>query len=99
MEKLSDLQYLKLNKWKRFLYKLALFFTGIPKFFKNIGIKIGRFFKNLAIKIKDLFVDLYLTFKNGDYKTRLSYLIFGFGHLTRGQILRGIFFLFFELLK
>ena len=98
MEKLNDLQYLKLSKWKKFLYKLGMFFTGIPRFFKNVGIKIGRFFKNIAIKIKDLFVDLFTTFKNGDYKTRLSYLIFGFGHLTRGQILRGLFFLFFEAL-
>ena len=27
----------------------------------------------------------------------MSYLIFGFGHLSRGQILRGLFFLFFQL--
>ncbi len=98
MEKLNDLQYLRLSKWKKFLYKLCMFFVGIPVFFKNIGIKIGRFFKNIVLRIKDLFVDLFLTFKNGDYKTRVSYLIFGFGNITRGQVFRGLFFFLFEVL-
>lgn len=37
------------------------------------------------------------TFKEGDFKTRLSYVIFGFGQICRGQILQGISCLALEI--
>ena len=94
---LSELEYLQLPKFKKFLYKLLSFFKAIPRWFLNLFKKIGRFFKKVGLKIADEAKDIFLTFKNGDWKTRMSYLIFGFGHLSRGQILRGLFFLFFQL--
>ena len=97
MKRYNDLEYLKLNKAQRFFYKLALFFVGIPRWFLNLFKAIGRFFKKLGLKIKDEVVDIIMTFKNGDYKTRLSYLLFGFGHFSRGQILRGVVFALFEV--
>ena len=33
----------------------------------------------------------------GDWETKLSYLVMGFGSISRGQILRGILFLLFEV--
>ena len=94
---MTDLDYLKLPKFKKFLYKLLSFFKAIPRWFLNLFKKIGRFFKKVGLKIGGEAKDIFLTFKNGDWKTRMSFLIFGFGHLARGQILRGIFFLLFEL--
>ena len=41
--------------------------------------------------------DIVTTFTGGDWKTRLSYLIMGFGQLARGQYLRGAAFLGAEL--
>ncbi|MBQ9644380.1 MAG: sugar ABC transporter permease [Lachnospiraceae bacterium] len=38
------------------------------------------------------------TFVRGDWKTKLSYLIFGFGPLMRGQIFKGLGYLILELL-
>ncbi|MBP3216794.1 MAG: sugar ABC transporter permease [Lachnospiraceae bacterium] len=38
------------------------------------------------------------TFIAGDWKTKLSYLIFGFGPLMRGQIVKGLGYLVLELL-
>ena len=96
MNKLSDLEYLKLSKFKKLLYKLKCFFVAIPRWFLNLFIKIGRFFKKVGIKIKDEAVDIVTTFIHGDWKTKLSYLIMGFGNIARGQILRGILFLLFE---
>lgn len=96
MTRYSDLEYLKLSKFKRFLYKLLCFFAAIPKWFADKGRKIGAFFKNAALAVKNEFVDLFLTFKNGDVKTRVSYLIMGFGSAARGQKLRGILFFLFE---
>ena len=37
------------------------------------------------------------TFVEGDWKTRLSYLIFGFGPLARGQIVKGLAYLASEI--
>ena len=96
MKKYSDLEYLKLSKWNRFVYTLVCFFCGIPGaiggFFKKIGLAIAGFF----IAIKDEIVDIVLTFVRGDWKTKISYVVMGFGNITRGQILRGLLFLAME---
>ena len=97
MKRLTDLEYLKLNKFKKLLYKLKCFFVGIPVWFLGIFKGIGKFFAKIGLGIKDGCVDIYLTFKNGDWKTRLSFVIMGFGSFARGQTLRGILFLGFEL--
>ena len=96
MKKYSDLEYLKLSKWNKFLYKLASFFASIPVAIGNFFLKIGRFFKNLGLAVANGFADLVSTFKNGDYKTRVSYVIMGFGSVMRGQVLRGLLFFLFE---
>ena len=97
MKRYSDLEYLELNKFQRFFYKVALFFVGIPRWFLNLFISIGKFFAKAGIAIKNEFVDVFMTFKNGDWKTRLSFVVMGFGNLARGQILRGVMFLLFEI--
>lgn len=96
MKKLNDLEYLKLNKFQAFIYKLKLFLCAIPLWFKDIGVAIVNFFKNCGIAIKDQFVDIVTTFTKGNWAVKLSFLIFGFGNLYYGQILRGILFLAFE---
>lgn len=97
MKRLDDLEYLRLSKSQKFLYKLKIFFSSIPIWFGGLGKKIVNLFKNGVAAVKGEFVDIYLTFKNGDFKTRLSFLIMGFGSLARGQILRGLLFLLFEV--
>ena len=97
MAKYSDLEYLRLSKGQRFSYKLGQFFSsilpGIGNLFKRLGQGIagvfGKFFGGLA--------DIGRTFKNGDAKTKASFLVMGFGSIARGQILRGILFLLFEI--
>ena len=97
MKQYSDLEFLRLSKWQKFVYKLAAFFCGIPhaigKLFKNIW----GFIKNAVLKIGQEFKDLGLTFKDGDWKTKTSYLVMGFGCIARGQVLRGLMFLLFEV--
>ena len=60
--------------------------------------KVWSYIKKGACKIKDEFVDIGRTFKNGDWKTKVSYFVLGFGNFARGQIGRGILFLAFELI-
>ena len=97
MKKLNDLEYLKLNKFDAFLYKLKLFLCAIPVWFKKLGLSILNFFKDFGIGVKDLFVDIGTTFTQGNWAVKLSFVLFGFGNFYYGQILRGILFLVFEI--
>lgn len=67
--------------------------SGIAKKGKAAGNSIAGFGKWLVNDIKDIGV----TFKEGDWKTRVSYLVMGFGPLMRKQYLRGIVLLLFEI--
>ena len=96
MNKLNDLEYLKLGKFAAFMYKLKLFLFAIPVFFKNIFIAAFNAVKNFFIGVKDECVDIGTTFVKGNWAVKLSFLIFGFGNLYYGQIMRGLLFLFFE---
>ena len=97
MKRLSDLDYLKLNKWQAFWYKFVLFFCAIPSALWKGILKLGGFFKKCGIGIKDEFVDIGTTFTKGNWAVKLSFFIFGFGNFYYGQILRGILFLLFEI--
>ena len=97
MKKLSDLEYLKLNKFRRFWYNFLMFLFAIPVSFANVGKGIGRFFVGLGLSIKDGALDIFRTFKEGNWAVKLSFLIFGMGNLYYGQILRGLFFLLLPL--
>ena len=97
MKRYSDLEYLRLSKGQKFLYKLECFFAAIPRKLWGLVLSIGRFFKNLGLGIGREFKDVFLTFKNGDWKTKSSFLVMGLGNIARGQILRGLLFLLFEV--
>ena len=96
MKKLTDLEYLKLNKLQAFWYNLKLFFCAIPLWFKSAGIAILNLFKNFGISVKNEVIDIITTFTKGNWAVKLSFLFFGFGNLYYGQILRGLLFLLFE---
>jgi len=96
MKRYSDLEYLRLSKGQKFLYKLASFFLAIPRGIGTFFLGIGRFFKKLGVGIGKEISDVVMTFVKGDWKTKTSYLVMGFGSIARGQMLRGLLFLLFE---
>lgn len=96
MERKTDLQYLKLRFFEKILYRIAFFICLIPRKLLRLLMKIGSKFKNLGISIKNECVDIWTTFIKGDWKTKLSFIIMGFGSVMRGQIVRGIIFFLFE---
>lgn len=55
---------------------------------------IGSAFQSFGADIKEIGT----TFVKGDWKTKVSFVIMGFGSLMRGQILRGLVFLVSEIL-
>ena len=97
MAQVSDLEYLKLNKLQRFGLKFVSFFKAIPGWFKNLGIKIWTSLKKGFWGIVNWFKSIGLIFWKGDWKTKVSYFIMGFGSVMRGQWLRGILFFIFEV--
>ena len=97
MKKYSDLEFLKLSKGQKFAYKFVSFFAAIPRAIGRFLLGIAKFFKNLGLGIGREFADICSTFKNGDWKTKGSFLVMGLGSIARGQVLRGLLFLLFEL--
>ncbi|MBQ8579837.1 MAG: sugar ABC transporter permease [Oscillospiraceae bacterium] len=97
MRKLSDLEYLKLNKFQAFWYNVLMFFCAIPSWFVKLFAAGWNGLKNFGLKIRDGFLDIVTTFTKGNWAVKLSFLIFGFGNLYYGQIARGLLFLVFEI--
>ena len=97
MKKLTDLEYLKLNKYQAFIYNLKMFLFAIPRFFVSLGIAILNFFKNFGISVWEEVVEIATTFTKGNWAVKISFLIFGFGNFYYGQFLRGLLFLVFEI--
>lgn len=98
MKKLSDLEYLKLSKFQRLWYNFLMFFYSIPGKIVNLVKKIGNGFVKFGLGIKDLFLGIGTTFAKGNWAVKLSFLIFGMGNLYYGQVMRGLFFLLFEVI-
>lgn len=94
---LSVLEYLKLDKFHAFFYKLERFVAAIPGYIKSLILSLGRKIKDIILAIKDEISDIIRTFAKGNWAVKLSFLVFGFGNIYYGQILRGILFLVFEI--
>lgn len=97
MEKLSWIEYQGLGTFQRILYNIRRFFAAIPSFFVGIGKAIGRGVKTAVFAIGRELKDLVMTLITGSWRTKLSYLIMGFGNFACGQIVRGAAFLLFEV--
>ena len=93
----NEKETLRLSKSEKKIYGLMSIVLGIPTFFKNVGQAIWNAIKAAGSAIGKEFADLGSTFVHGDWKTKISYVIMGFGNLTRGQFLRGLLFLLFEV--
>lgn len=98
MKRLNTLEYLRLNKWQKFLYNIQSFILGIPDWFVKKFKSLWNMLKKLGISIKDNVLDIGTTFKNGRWPTKVSFFIMGFGNLLYGQPLRGILFLLMEII-
>ena len=86
---------------KSFFVKLGASLKG---FFVNLGKDLKGSCVNFAKNVKGFFVKLWEGIKNfginfwkGDILTKSSYLFMGIGHIFRGQIVRGIFYLLLEV--
>ena len=95
----SQLDYLKMTGWQKFCYRFLEFFRRLPIVFVNFfKVTIPSFAKRFWNNLKGCGITVGRAAKYGDWKTRLSFVLFGFSQLARKQWLRGLLFLFFEII-
>ena len=92
----NNLEYMSLNKGQRILYKISHFFKGIPKKASKVVSETPQKVRTKGLFITNIFKTIYKAFAKGDFKTRLSYLLMGFGLVTRHQIIRGSLYFLYE---
>ncbi len=93
---MADLEYLGLTRPQKALRRLAAFLTGLPGRLGRGLLGLLRALGRLARGAWHELRDLALTFMEGDWKTRTSFFIMGFGSIARGQVMRGLLFLLFQ---
>lgn len=96
---MTTIEYLALPAYKRWLYKLVDFFKSIPKAIWNFfSVTLAQFFVKIGKGIANYFVSIYEIFISGDWKTKLSYFVMGFGHITRKSYIKGFLYLLYEII-
>ena len=94
----DPLEYLRYGSARRFFHKFYLFLRSIPRGIIELLLAIWGAFKGLALYFAREIRDVISTYKNGNKITRASFFVMGFSSLARGQILRGILFLLFQII-
>lgn len=91
------IDYVQLNPFQKFWYNFKNFFIALPGNLKKFFCAIGRFFKKLFVGIGKGVAGYFTRFVKGDWATKLSYIIMGFGNMMKGQIIKGCLFLAVEV--
>ena len=96
VKRMNDLDYLKLRGFRKFAFNLKRFFVGLPG--RMLGALKGlvMWVVNLIKGIGGFLGDLVMTYVRGDWKTKISYTVMGFGSVARGQWMRGVLFFVFQ---
>ena len=92
------IDYIQLNPFQKLGYNLKNFFVNLPKNCGKVLKAIGNFFKKIFVGIGKGFAGFFSRFIKGDWATKLSYIIMGFGNIVRGQVVKGLLFLATEVL-
>lgn len=95
---MNEIDYLAQGAFGRFRINFVKFFKKFPSNFVNFFKKIGKAIAAFFIWIGKDLADIGKTFVKGDWKTKISFLIMGFGSILRKQFVRGISFLATEAL-
>ena len=93
-----NIKYYKLSWNKKIIYKISKFFKDIGKGFIEFWCRLARKIISIILSIGNAIKTFFANFVHGNLVTKLSYLFIGFGHLFRGQIVRGIVYLIGEFL-
>ncbi len=92
-----DLNYFAMSPLEKILYKFKNFFCGFGRGFCSFWVKIAKMIAAFFIGVFAIARDYVLNFIYGNFVTKLSYVIMGMGHFTRGQVIRGLLYLIAEI--
>ncbi len=93
-----DLEYLKKSPLEKFYFNFKNFFKRLPSSFAAFFKAIPKKLMKIWLAFSGIFVNIGTAANKGDWKTRTSFAVMGFGFICRKQYLRGILYLAFELL-
>ncbi len=91
------IDYVQLNPFQKFWYNFKNFFIALPGNLKKFFCMIGRAIKKFFVGIGKGVAGYFTRFVKGDWATKLSYIIMGFGNMMKGQIIKGLIFLATEV--
>ncbi len=95
---MTFIEYKSLSRSEQIMYKVKEFFSLLPGKLKGFFGAIGKFFVNLVKNFIGGLKGYGSRFVQGDMSTKLSYVVMGFGNLTRGQSGKGLAFLAAEIM-
>lgn len=94
---MTQIEYLSLSGFQRFFYNIGHFFVKIPEKTASFCSKLPSKLSNLGQKLISPVETVKDAAVYGDWRTRLSFLIMGFGQMTRRQIIRGCLYFAYEV--
>lgn len=94
---MTQIEYLSLSGFQRFFYNIGHFFVKIPEKNASFCSKLPSKLSNLGQKLISPVETVKDAAVYGDWRTRLSFLIMGFGQMTRHQIIRGCLYFAYEV--
>lgn len=95
----TELEYLGMSGWQKFCYRFVTFFQRLPAVILNFfRVTIPGLGRRIWNAIKSVFRTIWNAAAHGDWKTRFSFVIFGFSQFANKQIMRGLLFFVFEFL-
>lgn len=93
----AELKYYSMNPFQKLGYKISHFFKDSPKNASNWGSSVGLKFQKGWLNFTDSVRIFFQAFKDGDWATRLSFLILGTGSFKRKQYLKAILYTILEV--
>ncbi len=93
---MMDLEYLKKSPLEKFGFNFINFFKRLPSAFAAFFRAIPKKLCKIWFAFIGVFLNVFTAAKNGDWKTRTSFAVTGFGFFFRKQYLRGVLYLVFE---
>lgn len=93
-----NLDYLRMSPPEKLWFNFKAFFRGWPAKFKAFFAAVPKKLLKIWLAFAGIFINIGNAARRGDWKTRTSFAVMGFGFISRKRYLRGILYLLFEAL-
>ncbi len=94
---MTKIEYLSLSGPQRLVKSVQVGFASIPKRFARFFARVPRAFYRFGSAVATPFAKIWECLRYGNWDTRLSTVVWGLGQMTRHQVIRGVFYLLYEV--